>query len=105
MRCHRNKEIEPMSAIQKSAQIEGQIQISADGKTIWVHSIDGSTIGRFSTVFGMDVHRTAEEQQQGAPQCLHCTHTKPTQSDWEKFCELMLEHYGVEVDVGLMTLS
>ena len=55
-------------------QLPDQVQVSQDGQTVWVHSADGSTVGRFSKRFGLDVHRTVTEQLQGASQCLHCTH-------------------------------
>lgn len=34
-----------------------EIQLSANGETVWVHASDGSTVGRYSTRFGMDVHK------------------------------------------------
>ena len=66
-----------------------QVQVSQDGQTVWVHSMDGSTVGRFSRRFGLDVHRTVTEQLQGAPQCLHCTHEVPSHADWVLFWRLM----------------
>lgn len=85
-------------------QMAEQIDVSADRSTVWVHALDGSTVGRFSKIFGMDVHRTVTEQMAGVPQCLHCTHEPPKQSDWLKFCELMLQHYGIEVDPLLIEI-
>lgn len=85
-------------------QLEEQVEKSPDGKTVWVHAMDGSSVGRFSTVFGMDVHTTGTQQMEGKGQCLHCTHHKPSQDDWLKFCELMQVHHGIEVDTGLMSL-
>lgn len=82
-----------------------QVQVSQDGQTVWVHSADGSTVGRFSKRFGLDVHRTVTEQLQGASQCLHCTHEPPTHADWVLFCHLMREHFGIQVDVGLLTMA
>lgn len=79
-----------------------QVQVSADGSTVWVHALDGSTVGRFSKRFGLDVHATVTEQLAGASQCLHCTHTPPSPGDWSLFCSLMLQHHGVKVDQGLM---
>lgn len=77
---------------------EDQIQVSADRRTVWVHAVDGSTVGRFSKVFGMDVHTTVTQQLQGVGQCLRCTHGTPGQAEWDEFCELMLVHYGIAVD-------
>ncbi len=78
------------------------VQISADGGTVWVHADDGSTVGRFSRRFGMDVHSTASAQLTGASQCLHCTHAPAGKHEWMDFCRLILEHHGIEVDVNSM---
>jgi len=79
-------------------EYEDRVQVSADRRTVWVHADDGSTVGRFSKVFGMDVHTTVTEQLAGAGQCLRCTHKPPVQADWEEFCDLMQSRYGVTVD-------
>lgn len=78
------------------------VQVSADGQTIWVHAGDGSTIGRFSKRFGMDVHTTVTAQLAGASQCLHCTHAPAGRDDWLMFCRLMRKHHGIDVDAALM---
>lgn len=75
-----------------------RVQVSPDGRTVWVHADDGSTVGRFSKVFGMDVHTTITEQLAGVPQCLKCTHGQPGPREWNEFCELMKHHYGIDVD-------
>ncbi len=80
------------------------VRLSEDRKTVWVDALDGSTVGRFSTVFGMDVHRSATDMLEGKGQCLHCTHSKPTQDDWLQFCELMVKHHGIQVDSTLITI-
>lgn len=82
-----------------------QVQVSADGSTVWVHALDGSTVGRFSRRFGLDVHATVTQQLAGASQCLHCTHTSPSHGDWRLFCSLMLQHHEIAVDEGLMRFS
>lgn len=82
--------------------MEGQIEVSADADTVWVHAVDGSTVGRFSKRFGMDVHRTATDQLAGAPQCLHCTHRPCDASDWEIFVQLMMSHHGIEVPKSII---
>lgn len=79
------------------------IQISIDNNTLWVHAADGSTVGRFSKRFGMDVHTTSTAQLSGAGQCLACTHTPPTAKEWEIFIALMRQHYGVIVPVNAMS--
>ena len=78
------------------------IQVSADGTTVWVHAFDGSTVGRFSKKFGMDVHNTAADQMAGSPECLHCTHVAPSEMDWTRFCELLGEHHKIAVDPNIL---
>lgn len=80
------------------------VEVSATGRTVWVHSPDGSTVGRFDLRFGMDIHTTFAAQQSGAGECLHCTHDKPGRSDWLLFCELIEKHYNVPVDVNLIEI-
>ncbi|WP_371438319.1 hypothetical protein [Polaromonas sp.] len=82
--------------------MDDHIQISSCGRTLWVHGTDGSTVGRFSTIFGMDVHTTFQQQMDGANQCLHCTHQQPTRADWIEFCRLMSVHHQISVDDQLM---
>lgn len=83
-------------------ELNGQVQISQCGKTVWVHSTEGETVGRFSMVFGMDAHTTVVQQMAGSSQCLHCTHEKPTKAVWLEFCELMQRHHGIAVDLRMM---
>jgi len=66
-----------------------EVLVAEDGRTLWVNGPDGSLIGRFSKVFGMDVHRTATEQMAGGRECLFCTHGKPDAEEWTKFRELI----------------
>ena len=80
------------------------VQVSPDGRTVWVHAPDGSTVGRFSTVFGMDVHTSVTAQLAGAEQCLHCTHTKPGLEHWNQFCDLIQANYAIVVDRSLIVL-
>ena len=84
---------------------DDHVQVSADRSTVWVHADDGSTIGRFSRRFGMDVHTTVTAQLAGASQCLHCTHTPAGKAEWMEFCRLMKEHYGIEVGDMLMSFE
>jgi len=69
-----------------------EVEITTDGKTVWVNG-SGVCLGRFGPR-GVDVHRRAEEQLAGLPQCLDC---RPV-PDWEAFVASMKEHHGVEVD-------
>lgn len=64
---------------------------------MWVHGSDGSTVGRFSVVFGMDVHRTVSDQLAGKGQCLMCTHEAPTEYDWWRFRFAMRTIYKTRV--------
>ena len=82
-----------------------QIVLSADGSTVWVHALDGSTVGRFSKRFGMDVHTTVTAQLQGAGQCLHCTHAPAGEPEWRQFVDLMREHHGIAVPPSLVEFT
>ncbi len=84
---------------------DDQVQVSEDGRTVWVHGNDGSSVGRFSKVFGLDVHTTVTQQMEGAHQCLHCTHEAAGPEDWAKFVELMREHHGINVPPELITFD
>lgn len=84
------------------------VQVSSDRKTVWVHAEDGSTVGRFSAAFGMDVHRTAAQQLAGRGQCLMCTHEPPTAHDWWRFRFAMRTQYKIKVPrdaIDLRTLK
>jgi hypothetical protein len=85
--------------------IPEQVQIAADGATLWVHAEDGSTVGRFSKRFGMDVHTTVTAQINGQAQCLKCTHEPGTQADWERFVDLMWTHHAISIPIQLMAFD
>lgn len=75
---------------------EDIIQIDESRGVVWIHALDGSTIGRFSPDFGIDVHTTAEAQMAGAPECLACTHgVDDPDAAWSEFCSLVHRHYGL----------
>jgi len=83
---------------------EDQIQVSDDGGTVWVHSLtDGSTVGRFSKRFGIDVHRTMTDQMAGGEQCLSCSHEPAGPEDWRRFVELMKKHHEVSISLDLIS--
>lgn len=86
-------------------QLDERVQVSFDRGTVWVHDYDGSTVGRFSKAFGMDVHTTVTQQLGGASQCLACTHEPPDDAQWQEFCRLMWHHYQIEVPVDLLQLE
>ncbi len=79
-----------------------QVQVSGDGGTVWVHALDGSTVGRFSKRAGLDVHTTVTAQLAGASQCLHCTAEPAGPKEWKLFCKLIQEHFNVPVDPALI---
>lgn len=79
------------------------IDVSADGRTVWVNGADGSCIGRFSKQFGIDVHKTSTEQQAGGNQCLHCTHEPAGLAAWDTFRAKMKMHYQIDVPVDLVS--
>ncbi len=87
---------EEMSATSNGKPSE-HVQVSEDRQTVWVHASDGSTVGRYSSRFGMDVHTTAAEQLAGKPQCLNCTHVPPKEADWDEFCRLIRTHHGITI--------
>jgi hypothetical protein len=64
---------------------------------LWIHSTKGETVARFDVRFGMDIHCSLEEQLQGNPQCLHCTHEKPTKQDFYTFCRKVKELFNVKI--------
>jgi hypothetical protein len=72
------------------------LEIISDSRTVWINDDSGCCVGRFSK-FGVDVHRTGDEQAAGAPQCLDCVHEGTPLALWEHFRESMLLHYGVFV--------
>jgi hypothetical protein len=84
-------------------EAEDQIQVSEDGGTVWVHALDGSTVGRFSKRFGVDVHRTMTAQISGEEQCLSCTHEPACPEDWRRFVDLMKQHHEITVPLDLIS--
>ena len=70
-------------------------EITSDGRTVWVNG-PFNCLGRFGP-FGIDIHRSFEEQKTTGNECLHCTHGGTTRADWDTFVVKMKEHYGVEV--------
>lgn len=95
----------PFDEAESQMDMSDLVQVSGCGKTVWVHALDGSTVGRFSKVFGMDVHTSATAQMDGQSQCLKCTHIKPEQADWLEFCEMMMTHHKTPVDSSLLSFA
>ena len=82
-----------------------EINVSADGQTVWVNASDGSCIGRFSKRFGIDVHTTATDQLAGKSQCLVCTHGAGDMAAWGVFVDAMSRHHGIDVPEELIGWS
>ena len=90
-----------------SLKLVGQhaVQVSNDRGTLWVHAPDGSTVGRFSKRFGIDVHKTFAEQLDGAKPCLHCTHAAAGPEEWQAFRRAMHDYHGVLLDIDTLTFD
>lgn len=73
-----------------------ELQVSESKDALWVHSSDGSTVGRFGKQ-GVDIHNTVTEQLNGASECRLCTHGAPTKSQWQLFIDRAYEYWGVIV--------
>lgn len=72
-------------------------EVTSDGRVVWVNSAEtGMCLGRFGRG-GIDIHHDIEMQKAEGKQCLHCTHTLPTEKDWHTFVTKMKEHYEVSV--------
>lgn len=84
------------SDAQGICMVDYEVQLSESRNAVWVHSSDGSTVGRFGRM-GIDLHNTVSDQMAGMPQCRLCTHGQPSPADWALFREKALEWWGVEV--------
>jgi hypothetical protein len=69
-------------------RIVGEHQLLWDGKTVWINAPTGECVGRFG-VHGIDFHHSVAEQLQGHPQCLACTHHRPSHAEWVRFRTLV----------------
>lgn len=90
---------------QSDAKIPGidyEITSSHDGKTLWIAGADGSCIARFSKRFGIDIHRSAAEQMNGAGECLYCTHQPAGQAEWAFFRTSVQAHFKIDVPESSM---
>lgn len=72
-----------------------QLLVNSTGSRLWLNADDGSSVARFNTKSGVDVHNTASEQIEGAPECLWCTHEQPDYETWLGFVFAVKTHYGV----------
>lgn len=94
-----------LSEAELAELLADQVQVSGDGSTVWVHQLDGTTVGRFSKAWGLDVHANFEQMASSGVQCLHCTHEPAGAADWDLFCDLMERHHGIAVRRDLLTFS
>ena len=82
-----------------------EVQISSDGRTIWVHAYsDGSTVGRFGPN-GIDIHNSVTDMMNGKGQCLKCTHGKTGPAEWEIFRNHAKDHWNLELSKNLIKFS
>lgn len=77
------------------------------GRCLWINAEDGSSVARFNTTTGVDLHNTVTDQLKGAPECLWCTHGKPDYATWSEFVLQVRERSGLDlsidaIDVGLL---
>ncbi len=87
-----------------TTEISYEIQYCPTKRRLWIHSSTGDTVARFSSSFGIDMHRTTKEQLAGMSQCLHCTHDAPTLNDFIFFCDKAFELWKVEIDKSKIEL-
>lgn len=72
------------------------VEVSWDGKTVWVNAMGAVAIGRYSAVAGVDIHGTYEAQCEGKA-CLDCRPGVVGDEGWEIFVAGMRAHHQVEV--------
>ena len=78
--------------------IEYQVQYSGCKKKLWVHKNTGETVARFDKRFGIDIHNSIEAQENGAPECLYCTHQPASAFEFNIFCEKVYQLFNVRID-------
>ena len=71
----------------KRTEQVGRVEVSSDGKTVWINGSNGWLVGRFSAT-GMDFNKTSSLQDKAGPM---------TGDDWVWFCAQMLDVHGVEI--------
>lgn len=84
-----------------------EICVDELGKRVWINADDGSSVARFNTSMGVDIHNTVTAQMAGAPECLWCTHERPDYKTWKCFTLKVKELFGLSlsidaIDVGLL---
>lgn len=84
-------------------EVPCDIQVSADGSTVWDTAADGSCIGRFCKRFDPDVHKSVADQMSVGNQCLHCTHEPAGPAAWSEFRAQVKAHHNIEVPASLVS--
>lgn len=82
--------------MEQTNEVPRLFEVVSDGRTVWVNAETGECLGRFGP-YGVDIHRTVKDQVAGGSQCLDCTHTYPSLSEWEHFVATMKSVYGVTI--------
>jgi hypothetical protein len=72
-----------------------KFQILSDGRNVWVNSVMGASLARYSTRAGIDIHHPPKAVAETGDECLFCIHDGT--HTFELFVEKMLELYGVVV--------
>lgn len=71
-----------------------QHEIASDGRTVWVNSQTGACLGRFGPM-GIDIHHDIGHES--GTECLSCTHSPATLTDWHRFVLEMKKFYDVAI--------
>lgn len=82
-----------------------EIDVDVSRCRIWINYEDGSSVARFNTRTGIDIHNSITEQLSGKPQCLWCTHEKPSVNEWRSFREKVRDYYGIDLPDDAIDLS
>lgn len=82
-----------------------EVIVDSKGKRVWINFQDGSSVARFNTETGVDIHNSITSQLEGLPQCLWCTHIKPCYETWIDFIAKVNELYGIKIDVNAIDLT
>jgi hypothetical protein len=72
-----------------------EFEIIYGARAVWVNDATGC-LGRFG-VYGIDVHRTMDEQVAGLAECLFCTHGSVMAEDWPRFVEALQRFHQIDI--------
>jgi len=82
-----------------------EIIMDDTGKRLWINADDGSAVARFNTKSGVDIHNTASDQLNGAPECLWCTHGQPDYNTWLNFVAVVQEQFGLRLPINSINVQ